>query len=181
VLMKLFCKDLLFFVINNIVCWMPSRSVRSLIYWTLSRGSISLKANVGLGVKFLDIRNIKIGDHSNIGFGSILDGRGAILYIGRNVDVAPQVNIWTLQHDVGSESHQSVASKVRIEDSSWICNRALILPGSFIRTSAVVAAGAVFKGELPSGMISTGLNGRIIDKRRCLKEDFKLSPLRRFR
>lgn len=41
----------------------------------------------------LDIRGIELGDHSNINFNSILYERGVSISIGKNVDIAPQINI----------------------------------------------------------------------------------------
>lgn len=174
-------KDFVYLFVNHILCYIPSRRLRGRIYYLLSKGKISKDCSIAFGVKVLDIRNVTIGESSNINFGCILDGRGASITIGNNVDIAPQVNIWTMQHDVLSQSHNSQSSHVIIEDNVWIGNRAIILPGSILRKDSVIAAGVTFKGELNDSSIYVSIKGRSLDKKRKLDDDFVLREIRRFR
>ena len=134
-----------------------------------------------MGVKILDIRNIVIGKNSNINFGCILDGRGASVTIMECVDIAPQVNIWTMQHKVGSAFHESESFSVRIESGAWLANRVVILPGSRIGAEAVVGAGVSFKGILDQGRVVVNSSCVTLNRLRKLDSDFVLGSIRRFR
>lgn len=173
-------KDLVFFVINNVVSHIPSRRIRMVVYSKLSKGKISRNSYIGLGVRILDIRKITIGDGSNVNFGSILDGRGAELVIGKNVDIAPQTNIWTLEHDPNSETHDSRAGSVIIHDNAWIGNRVIILPGSIIQKSSVVGAGSVVVGTIEADSLYIGVKAKKA-KQLLPKESYSIGALRRFR
>lgn len=174
-------RDIGYLVINGFICYLPSRKLRIFLYFFLSRGRISLRSSVGFNVKFLDIRNVFIGDHSNIGFGSIIDGRGAIVKIDKNVDIAPQVNIWTLQHDLNCKKHSSVAGSVWLSNYVWVGNRATILPGSELGVASTIGAGTVFKGTLSSGDVAVGPQFRILDRAKNERSNYVLRSVRRFR
>ena len=173
-------KDLVYLFINQILNRIPSRRVRMLFYYFLSRGNISISSKIGLGVKLLDIRNISIGEHTNINWGSVIDGRGGKIVIARNVDIAPQVNIWTLEHDPNSDCFESRYRDVIIHDNVWIANRAIILPGVCLGKFAVVASGSIVKGEIAENTIVAGVPARKIGTR-SVSTSYALLPLRRFR
>jgi maltose O-acetyltransferase len=173
-------KDFLYFFINNILNKIPSKSIRMLFYTALSRGGISKKSSIALGVKILDIRNVKIGDYSNVNFDSILDGRGEGIEIADNVDIAPQVNIWSLEHQTNSNSHESKSGKVFIGSNCWLANRVTVLPGSIISENCVVAANSLVKGVFEHSTILMGTKASI-KKKRSVVMTKKLTPLRRFR
>ena len=42
----------------------------------------------------------------------MLDGRGAKIIIGNNVDIAQETNVWTLEHDVNDDYHSSSGKHV---------------------------------------------------------------------
>lgn len=163
--MNEFLKGLVFYFINHILNKIPSRKVRMFIYSILSNGNISRKASIGLNVKFLDIRNINIGENTNINFDSILDGRGDVIDIGANVDIAPQVNIWSLEHDPNNASHGSRGGKVIIGDNCWIANRVTILPNTTIAKNCVIGAGSIVKGVYEENSIAMGIKAKAIKER----------------
>lgn len=109
---------------------------------------------------------ISIGNNNCINHNVLLDGRGE-LFIGNNVDIAQEVNIWTAQHDYNDENYRGVTAKVVIEDYVWIASRATILPGVRIRNGAVIAAGAVVTKDVPENAIVGGIPARIIGYRNC--------------
>ena len=65
-----------------------------------------------------------------------MDGRGGNLTIGNNVDIAREVNIWTMEHDVHDDLHGLKCGEVTIEDHVWIASRVTILPGVTIGQGA---------------------------------------------
>ena len=178
--MSEFFKGCVFYFINHILNKIPSRHVRMYFYSLLSKGNISRQASIGLGVRILDIRKVKVGKYSNINFDCILDGRGGGIDIGENVDIAPQVNIWSLEHETNSESHKSIEGEVVIADYCWIANRVTILPNTTIENHHVAAAGSIMKGVYGESSISMSSKSKIVSKKKVLRKG-KLKGLRVFR
>jgi maltose O-acetyltransferase len=178
--MNEFLKGLGFYFINHILNKVPSRRIRMFFYSFLSKGRIHRSASIGLGVRILDIRNVSIGEYSNINFDSLIDGRGAKVNIGNNVDIAPQVNIWTLEHEPDSETHSSRGGEVSIGDFSWIANRVIVLPGTIIEPHHVCGAGSVMKGHYGENSISMSSKAKVV-KRKTLSRKDNLRKLRLFR
>lgn len=175
-------KDISYYLINYIINRIPSRRIRMLIYFLITDGRISKKASISIRVQFLNIRNVYIENNVNINRDCIIDGRGSKIIIENNVDIAPQVNIWTLQHDVSSIDHKIISEDVIIHTGAWICNRAIILPGSVINKNAVIGAGVSFKGIVSEGEIIVQGKHRVLDKKlRTLHSEFELSNIRKFR
>ena len=52
-----------------------------------------------MGFKVRKLSDIKIGHTTNINPNCMFDSRGGEIQIGDYVDIAPEVNIWTLEHD----------------------------------------------------------------------------------
>lgn len=109
--------------------------------------------------------NIYIGNNVIINRGVMLDGRGAKIVIGDNVDIAQETNIWTLEHDVHSDNHEVIGADVIIDEYVWIASRVTILPGVHIGRGAVIAAGAVVTKDVPPMVIVGGVPAKIIGKR----------------
>ena len=139
-------------------------------------GAKILLKDVGKGCFFarcLDVRSpyrISIGSFTRINKKVLLDGRGSSLVIGNNVDIAQEVNIWTLQHDYNDPYYSAVGKPVIVEDYVWIASRATILPGVTIGRGAVVASCAVVTKDVPPLSVVAGVPARIIGKRNdCMK------------
>lgn len=116
----------------------------------------------------LDIRNpwnIKIGDDCILNKEILLDGRGGKLIIGNSVDIAQEVQIWTLTHDINDSCHAPIGSGVIIEDYSWIGTRSIIMPGVIIGKGAVVAAGAVVTKNVAPMTVVAGVPAKVISIR----------------
>ena len=101
--------------------------------------------------------HIRVGRRSVINSHVMLDGRGYPLWIGDNVDVAPFVQIWTLEHDPNAADHGGQGGPVRIGDHAWIAAGAIILPGVEIGEGAVVSAGSVVTRDIPPWTIVAGV------------------------
>jgi len=179
--MSEFFKGCVFYFLNHILNKVPSRRIRMFFYSFLSKGNISRKASIGLGVRILDIRKVKIGDFTNINFDSILDGRGDGIDIGSNVDIAPQVNIWTLEHNPNDPNHASRSGKVFIGDNCWIANRVTVLPATNILKNSVLAANSLVKGEYKENSILMGSKAEVRRERVDNIEVQILPPIRWFR
>lgn len=173
-------KGLVFYFINHILNKIPSRAFRIYIYHLLSNGKISKRATIGLGVKILDVRNVEIGPYTNINFDSILDGRGEGIKIGSNVDIAPQVNIWSLEHDVNDPAHASKSGMVIIEDDCWLANRVTVLPNSHIKENTSIGANSLVSGVYEKNSVVYG-DKAIIKKSVKYSKRNKINKIRMFR
>ena len=176
-MIKLFFKDISFLLINGVLPKIPSRTIRSLFYNLASSGGISKSSTIGSGVKLLDIRNIQIGANTNINSHCVLDGRGANLIIGNNVDIAYGVCIWTLQHDI--DSHLTKSGSVQIGDDVWIASNVTILPSVKIGKNSVIGASSLVSKSIGDSLFAAGVPSKIIRKNN--RSINKLSRLRRFR
>ena len=166
-----------YYVLNRWVMRVPSHAVRLAVARRFLGG-------LGQGCSFLldcEIRSGKrifIGDHCVFNRGVLLDGRGGRLTIGNHVDVAQETNIWTLEHDVHDDHHQSRGADVTLEDYVWIASRVTILPGVRIGRGAVVATGAVVTKDVPPMAIAGGVPAKVIGERRSrLQYTLKHRPL----
>ena len=149
---------------NEILAHFPSRTVRKLALRLLLHRA-GAKSSVLLHVKLFNPRGISLGENSVVNAHCLLDGRGAALEIGDNVDIAPHVHIWTLEHDPQSPTHATIPGRVVIGHHVWIASRATILPGVTIGDGAVVATGAIVTRDVPSLAIVAGVPARVIGRR----------------
>lgn len=171
--------DLRFFLVNSVVLWLPSRSVR-LFFLRRILSSFGKESSVLRNVEIRSWKNVSIGNNSVINKRVLLDGRGGILFIGNNVDIAQETNIWTLGHDPHSDTHEAIGGNVIIEDYVWIASRVTILPNVRIGKGAVVASGSVVTKDVPSMCIVAGVPARVIGKRKS-RLLYKLKYFPRFR
>ncbi|WP_258371160.1 hypothetical protein [Curtobacterium sp. MCBD17_021] len=77
------------------------------------------------------------------------------IFIGPNVVISQESFLTT-----GSHAHRAdmalITSPIRIDPGAWITARCIILGGTHIGTSALVAPGSVVRGDLPDGSIFSG-------------------------
>ena len=89
---------------------------------------------------------------------------GGGVEIGSDVLIATHVAITSETHDPDAsrfaESH--LKSPVKIGDNVWIGAHAVILPGVTIGSGAVIAAGAVVRGDVPPRAIFGGVPAKLI-------------------
>lgn len=118
-----------------------------------------------MGFRLRKMTNIRIGKVSNINPDCMIDSRGGTVSIGNYVDISPQVNIWTLQHDMNSPNFNTIGAKVIIEDYVWIGSRVTLLPGVCIGEGAVVATGAVVTKSVDAWSMVGGVPAKKIGVR----------------
>lgn len=89
---------------------------------------------------------LEIGDNTWIGHRVLISSSSSI-YIGHNVDVAPNVYIGTGTHTIDIEGEriagEGISKDIVVNDGAWLCTGCMILPGVTIGEKCVVAAGAV--------------------------------------
>lgn len=98
----------------------------------------------------------KIGKNTSVNCNNIITSRKKII-IGDNVQFSPNVQIYDHDHDFEIEGGIKVGKyktgSIEIGDNVWIGANAIILRGTKIGDNAVIAAGSIVKGEIPTGAI----------------------------
>ena len=152
------------FIVLPFFLRIPSRTIRRAVLKKVlasyGKGSSFLRK-----VELLSPQNIEVGSHSVINSNTLLDGRGGKIVIGNNVDIARDVNIWTLEHDPNDDYHRTKGGDVIIEDFVWIASRVTILPNVHIGKGAVIASGAVVTRDVQPMSIVGGVPAKIIGVR----------------
>lgn len=141
----------------------PSQKIRN---WGVRMLGVKMSKNVKLYAGF-SIRNPKgliIEDGVNIGPNVLLDARCG-LAIRRNAVIAYEAIIWTMNHDYNDINFVTRGAPVEIGAFSWICSRAIILPGVKIGEGAVVASGAVVTKDVEPYSIVGGVPAKKIGER----------------
>ena len=124
------------------------------------------KSSLHMNVKFFSPWNIRIGNYSIIHFDALLDGRGGIV-IGNNVDISFGVKIFSEQHLTDSDTYDSIAKEVVIQDYAAIGSYSIILPGVTIGEGAIVATGSVVTKDVEPYTVVAGTPAKPIKKRQC--------------
>ena len=109
-----------------------------------------------------------MGQNSIIGNNAFLDGRTG-LFIGKNVNIAGEVRIYTMEHDVTSPTFAAMGAQVHIKDWVYIGTRVTILPGVTIGEGAVVASGAVVTKDVKAWTLVGGVPAKFIKTRPVVK------------
>lgn len=102
--------------------------------------------------------NIQVGNNffSNYNL-TILDV--GMVTIGENVQIAPNVSIYTAGHPVHPDSRNSgyeYGIPVTIGDNVWIGGNSIINPGVTIGSNAVIGSGSVVTKDIPENAIAVG-------------------------
>jgi acetyltransferase-like isoleucine patch superfamily enzyme len=147
------------------VMWLPIHQLR-LFYLRLFVKNIGKNTTILRNVELLSPRNISIGNNTVINNKVLLDGRGGKLIIGDNVDIAQEVNIWTLEHEVNDDYHNTKGEDVIIHDYVWISTRSTILPGVTVNRGAVIASGSIVTKDVPPMTIVAGVPAKVIGIRK---------------
>ena len=129
----------------SLIRHIPSRHLRLYILRVMG-AKIAKHVSMFHSVDIRYPQGLSIDSGCSIGPRVLLDARKGIK-IGRNVTIAYEAIIWT------------------IEDYAWICSRSIILPGIKIGRGAVVASGAVVTKDVPDFTVVGGVPARVIGKR----------------
>ena len=117
--------------------------------------------------------NIEVGDNFFANYNlTILDV--AKVVIGNNVQIAPNVSIYTAGHPIHPDSRNSgyeYGIPVAIGDNVWIGGDVVILPGVTIGSNSVIGAGSVVSKDVPEWVAAAGNPCRVI--RAVTEEDRK--------
>ncbi len=145
---------------NSIISHIPFLYFRR--FWYRLFLDVGQNSNIMMGFKVRKLSNIEIGYNTNINPDCMFDSRGGKIEIGNYVDIAPEVNIWTLEHDPQDPDFATKGGGVIIGKYVWIGNRAIILPNTSIGEGAVIATGAVVTKNVEAWTIVAGIPAKPI-------------------
>lgn len=132
--------------------------------------------NVNIYPKAQFSSKVELGNNSDIGKAARLNGK---VIIGNDVIMGPEVLIYTTNHvaektDIAIKYQGTTAERpVIVGDDSWICARAMILPGVKIGRGAIIAAGAVVTKDVPDFAIVGGNPAKLIKYRGSFNEKIR--------
>ncbi len=99
---------------------------------------------------------LKVGGNSWIGEEVWIDNLAEVK-IGSNVCLSQGVYLCTGSHDHRKPTFDLITRPITIEDGTWICAKATLLPGVTIHSGAVVGAGSVVVKDVDSDEFVTGV------------------------
>jgi maltose O-acetyltransferase len=108
--------------------------------------------------------NISIGEDTFINYDCVFLDCNRIT-IGREVQIAPRVQIYTATHPLDAAERRSkleFALPVVIGDGAWLGGGTIVCPGVTIGQNTVVGAGSVVTRDLPAGVLAVGNPCRVL-------------------
>ncbi|CAH0497927.1 DapH/DapD/GlmU-related protein [Novosphingobium sp. CECT 9465] len=137
----------------------------------LRRMKIGAAAGISPDAVFSNPERIEIGDRARIGsrchiWAGPRDGR---VIIGDDVLFGPEVMLTAATYDFNNGSpvtdQPMREADIVIGNDVWLATRAVVLPGTTIGDGAIIAAGAVVKGDIPAMAIVAGSPARVVSMR----------------
>lgn len=119
---------------------------------------------IAAGAKIWAPWNLEIADYVAVANGAELYDVAKIR-IGHHVTISQNSYICTASHDISKKLKPLTYSEVCIGDFSWVCAKAIILPGVTIGEGAIVAAGAVVTKDVEPWAVVGGNPAKFIKKR----------------
>lgn len=154
--------DLRLFILT-MVGYVPSHAVRKSVYRAFGV-KVSRSSSIHWRARFFRPEGVTVGDFSTIGNDAFFDGRNGIT-IGDCVDIAGEIRIYTMEHDIDDPDFATCGGPVVIDDYVYVGTRVTILPQVHIGKGAVVASGAVVTKDVPPYMLVGGVPAKIIRER----------------
>lgn len=102
--------------------------------------------------------NIEVGENFFANYNLTILDVGKVS-IGQNVQIAPNVSIYTAGHPIHPESRNTgyeYGIPISIGDNAWIGGNVVILPGVTIGNNVIIGAGSVVSKDIPDNMIAVG-------------------------
>lgn len=114
--------------------------------------------------------NIEVGENFFANYNLTILDVGKVK-IGKNVQIAPNVSIYTAGHPIHPDSRNTgyeYGIPVTIGDNVWIGGSAVINPGVTIGDNVVIGAGSVVTKDIPAWSVAVGNPCRVI---RTIREE----------
>ena len=127
-------------------------------------------AKIGEGVRIQGTAKVWQPWKLTIGDNSWIDGNVSLysvdqITIGSNAVISEGAFVCTASHDIHSPVFALITKPIVIQDSAWVCSRAIVLMGVTIGEGSVVAAGALVTKDTEPWTIVGGNPAKVIGKR----------------
>jgi acetyltransferase-like isoleucine patch superfamily enzyme len=153
----------------SILIYLPDEFSKFRIRYYNKRGckiasDSSISPNVRIRGRF------EMGSGSSIAQNCSIAGGDVGVYIGKNVMIAPNVNIIAFNHgyehkDIPMVNQKNIEEPIVIEDNVWIAANCTIGKGVYISTGAIVAANSFVNKDVSCYSIVGGVPARVIGNR----------------
>ncbi|MBN1601398.1 MAG: Coenzyme F420 hydrogenase/dehydrogenase, beta subunit C-terminal domain [Chitinispirillaceae bacterium] len=158
-------KSLYELFLNDLLPVIPSRHLRLFCLRNVFKAKIGKNVAMYRKIEFRNPEDLIIEGNNSIGLNVMLDSRNGLI-VKCGAVISSHVLIWTLHHDYNSSDFRMVGAPVEIGEYTWICSRAIILPGVKIGKGAVVAAGAVVTKDVEPFTVVGGVPAKKIGMRK---------------
>ncbi|MBS6577469.1 putative colanic acid biosynthesis acetyltransferase [Parabacteroides goldsteinii] len=138
-------------------------SWRNFIY-RLFGAKIGYSVRICSSTKILYPWNVEIGDFCWIGDNCNLYSVAKIR-MGNNVALAHNVFLATASHDLRSETFETLAAPIIIEDEAWLSSNVFVNCGVTIHRGAAIGSCSLVTKDLPEGYICVGIPAKPIKQR----------------
>jgi acetyltransferase-like isoleucine patch superfamily enzyme len=108
--------------------------------------------------------NIEIGDNFFANFNFVVLDVGKVR-IGNNVQIAPNVGLYTAGHPLHPDSRNSgyeYGIDITIGNNVWLGGNVCVMPGVTIGDNAVIGAGAVVTKDIPANAVAVGNPAKVV-------------------
>lgn len=126
---------------------------------------ISSSAKV-CGTARVHYSNLIIGEGTWLGAGChVIPTRDAVVTIGENCDIGPQVMFVTGSHEFGTSNRRAgngTSSPIYIGKGSWVGARATFIAGAEVGEGCMVAAGSLVTKSFPDNCLIAGAPAKIL-------------------
>lgn len=109
-------------------------------------------------------KNIEVGENFFANYNLTILDVGKVI-TGSNVQIAPNVSIYTAGHPIHPESRNSgyeYGIGVTIGDNVWLGGNVIINPGMHIGNNAVIGSGSVVTKDIPDNVVAVGNPCKVI-------------------
>lgn len=96
---------------------------------------------------------ISLGARTAVNYGAVIEAVTGVA-IGDDVSIGP--------YSVISDRSADSGAPISIGDGAWLATRVVVAPGSTIGPGSVIAAGSLVEGEIPAGVLASGIPARVI-------------------
>ncbi len=129
---------------------------------------VGRRCAIAAGAKIWAPWNLTFGDYVAVANGAELYSVAPIIF-GNYITVSQDAYLCTASHDITKRLKPLVTHPICLKDFSWVCARAIVLPGVRIGEGAVIGAGAVVTKDVEPWMVVGGNPAKVI-KRRVLRD-----------
>lgn len=168
---KEFLFQLILYIANYWIAFVPFHCVRLFYYRHVCRFKIGRRSAIHMGARFLSVRRFVMGDNCVINENCVIGNRVPIV-LGNCVVLAPQTYVHTASHIVNDPHFGFQAGEIHLHDHVYCGLRSVILKGVSVGRGAVVSACAVVTKDVGEYEIVAGIPAKKIGER-CRDLNYK--------